>query len=275
MFRPGETVCVSHNKYGYHSIPLDNAMNGPVRLVPPNINGEDLYPKTEELTLVALNPIKGFRQDINCTAFRSFLVEMDYGPIAQQLEYVKKMEMPYSAAIFSGNKSIHFLISLDKDLPSEKIYRFFSEWILGAVTLADQATKNPSRSIRIPGAYREPTKKQELMEYRGPVTVEELTNWLRRHPGAKPKEKQEHKVSEIPDFTKIKGWICKALVDGIRTNRNKMWFTVGVEFALAGYEEDDTLDKLRPYYHSDSDFKEKEWETTVRSAFKWTYERKN
>jgi len=274
MFRPGETVCVSHNKYGYHSIPLENAINGPVTLVPPNINGEYSYPKTEELILVALNPIKGFRQDINCTAFRSFLVEMDYGPIPQQMEYVKKMGMPYSAAIFSGNKSIHFLITLQEDFPSEFLYRFFSEWILGSMTLADQNTKNPSRSIRIPGAYREPGKRQELMEYRGAITKEELVAWLKRFPDAKPKEKQKNIISENPEFIKIKDWVTKALVDGIHTNRNKTWFVVGVEFALAGYGEDDTLDKLRPYYHSYRDFKEKEWETTIRSAFKWAYQRK-
>ena len=274
MFRPGETVCVSHNKYGYHSIPLENAINGPVTLVPPNINGEYFYPKTEELTLVALNPILGFRQDINCTAFRSFLVEMDYGPIPQQLEYVKKIEMPYSAAIFSGNKSIHFLITLEKDLPSEKIYRFFSEWLLGSVTLADQATKNPSRSIRIPGAYREPNKRQELMEYKGPIAIEELTVWLNRHPDAKPKKKQEHSISTTATFAKIRDRVSKIIIDGIHTNRNRTWFMVGVEFCCAGYEEDSTIEKLRPYYSPDNDFKEKEWETTIRSAFKWAHERK-
>lgn len=275
MFKPDETVCVSHNKYGYHSIPLTNAINGPVTLVSPNIDREFEHTSTSDLTMVALNPIKGFREDLKCTAFRSFLVEMDYGPLPEQMAYVKKLGMPYSAAIFSGNKSIHFLITLDTDLPSEKVYRVFSEWILGVMTLADQNTKNPSRSIRIPGAYREPGKKQLLVEYRGVVPIKTLTEWLSRHPGAKPKEKRVHKVSEVPNLERIKPWICKMLVDGIvPPNRNKQWFTVGVEFALAGYSEDDTMDILLNYYSSDNDFKEREWETTIKSAFKWAYERK-
>lgn len=275
MFKAGETVCVSHNKYGYHSIPLENALNGPVTLVSPNIDREFEHPSTSDLTMVALNPIKGFREDINCTAYRSFLVEMDYGPLPEQIAYVKKLGMPYSAAIFSGNKSIHFLITLDTDLPSEKVYRVFSEWILGVMTLADPNTKNPSRSIRVPGSYREPGKKQILVEYRGVVPIKTLVEWLSLHPDAKPKEKRAHKISETPNLERIKPWICKALVDGIiPPNRNKQWFTVGVEFALAGYSEDDTMDILNNYYSPDNDFKEKEWETTIKSAFEWAYKRK-
>jgi hypothetical protein len=276
MFRPGETVCVSCNKYGYHSIPLENAINGPITLVPPTDNAEWMYPKPEELILTALNPIKGFRQDLNCTAFRNFLIEMDYGPLTEQAAYIKKLGMPYSAIVFSGNKSLHFLISLDTDLPSEKVYRVFSEWILNIVTLADQNTKNPSRSIRIPGAYREPGKLQTLVEFNGSVKVKDLADWLRRHPGEKPKEKQQHIVSKTPDFNGIKPWVCKVLIDGIRPpNRNKQWFSVAVAFALSGYSDDDTVDLLRAYFSPDRDFKEKEWEITVRSAFKWTYKRKS
>ena len=276
MFRPGETVCVSNSKYGYHSIPLKNAINGPVTLVPPNDSAEYHYPKTSELTLVALNPIKGFRQDINCTAFRNYLVELDVSTREQQIEYLKKNQLPYSAMIWSGNKSTHTLISLTQDLPSETLYRFFGEWILGIISLADQQTKNPSRSIRIPGVVRpETNQKQELIEFKGPITLEELTNWLKQHPNEKPKQKQEHKIPDVVDFTRIKPWICKMLVDGIKPpNRNKQWFTAAVEFALSGYGDDDTVELLRPYYQSDNDFKEREWETTIRSAFKWAYERK-
>jgi hypothetical protein len=169
MFRPGETVCVSPNKFGYHSIPLENAINGPVVLVPTadsvakrGLVFEDAIERIEsdKVILCALNPIKGYRDDLSCTAFRNFLVEMDTGSIDDQLAYIKKLGMPYSAAIFSGNKSVHFLLSLDKDLPSENVYRALAEWILNIVTLADQNTKNPSRSIRVPGAYREPNKQQ-------------------------------------------------------------------------------------------------------------------
>ena len=276
MFRPGETVCVSHNKYGYHSIPLENALNGPVTLVPPDTSREWEKPDSGQLTLVALNPIKGFRQDLSCTAFRNFLVEMDYGPLPEQLAYAKKIGLPYSAVVFSGNKSLHFLISLATDLPDEKTYRKLSEWILGIATIADQNTKNPSRSIRIPGAYREPNKKQILVEIKEPITLTTLGAWLNQYPDAKPKEKEKREISGQHDFSKLKQWVIDRLLNGLDPNqgRNKQWFSIACEFALAGYSEDDTMDILTEFFSPDRDFSEREWKTSVRSGFKYIYDRK-
>ena len=284
MFRSGETICVSPNKFGYHSIPLENAMNGPVILVPTadscakrNIaNIEDAIERIdpEEITLCALNPIKGYREDLNCTAFRNFLVEMDYGPLADQLAYIKTVGLPYSAAIFSGNKSIHFLVSLDTDLPSESVYRTMSEWILNVLTLADPMTKNPSRSIRIPGAIREPGKKQLLIECKGPVKLEDLVAWLKKYPDSKPQEQEPIKISGTPDFARVRPWVCQKLVNGVYPpNRNRQWFSIAVEFALAGYSEDDTIDLLKSYFSPDRTFRKREWITTIKSAFKWAYSR--
>lgn len=285
MFRPGETVCISHNQYGYHSIPLDNAINGPVVLVPTQdsldkrkITLEEGIERLEpiQLTLCALNPIKGYREDLNCTAFRNFLVEIDFGPLAQQMAYIKKLEMPYSAIVFSGNKSLHFLISLDTDLPSESVWRHLSEWVLNIVTLADQNTKNPSRSIRIPGAWREPSKKQRIVEFKGPVSLKDLGAWLNQYPEAKPKGKEKRQVSEKHDFSRIKPWVVERLMNGLDASkgRNKQWFSIACEFALAGYSEDDTIDILMDFFSPDRDFKEKEWKTSINSGFKYIYARK-
>lgn len=279
MFRPGETVCVSHNKFGYHSIPLENASVSPVVLVPT----EDSLAKrrmsleqgieridSSSLTLVALNPIKGYREDANCTSYRNFLIEMDYGPLPEQMAYAKKLGLPYSAVVFSGNKSLHFLVSLDKDLPSESVYRKFSEWILGVVTAADQKTKNPSRQIRIPGAYREPGKKQILVDFKGATKVEDLVNWLKLHPDAEPKEVIKKVPSGTRDLSLLPGWVADKLVNGMdpRKGRNQQWFGIAYEFCLAGFSEDDTMDILQEFFAPDRDFKHKEWKTCIRSAFK-------
>jgi hypothetical protein len=285
MFKENETICVSNSKYGYHSIPLANAINGPVVLVPPEHSivkmGKTIeeaieHIDTDQIILCALNPIKGFREDANCTAYRNFLVELDSGPIDQQLAYIKKINMPFSAAIFSANKSLHFLISLDKDLPSEKVFRVFSEWILKAVTLADPATKNPSRSIRVPGAYREPGKKQTTVEYHGVIKIEDLVAWLNLHPEAKPQEKQRRVVSEKPDFDKIKPWACKKLIDASKlliSNRNRTWYALSIEFTLAGYSEDEVISILERYFVEERDFTKREWLTAVKSGIKTAFNR--
>lgn len=278
MFRAGETVCVSHNKYGYHSIPLENALDGDTTMVSPNPDREFEKVNSDRLTLVALNPIKGWREDANCTAYRNFLIEMDYGPLAEQLAYAKKIELPYSAVVFSGNKSLHFLISLDTDLPNQEVWRTMAEWTLAIATAADQNTKNPSRQIRIPGAFREPGKKQLVVENRGATKLADFAAWLGKHPDAKPRPPEKRVISGEADFSKLKPWVKQRLAKGIvgaKSGRNKEWFAVACEFALAGYSEDDTMDMLSEYFNPDRDFKEKEWKTSIHSAFKYIYANKS
>lgn len=296
MFRPGEMVCVSPNKYGYHSIPLEVVLSDVITLVPtpdsvdkrnagrkerglPPITWEESFEqcKTQDLTLVALNPIKGFREDLNTTAYRSFLVELDYGDIDSQIEYIKRIGLPYSALVFSGNKSVHCLITLDTDLPSYEVYYTLAEWILAIATMADPNTKNPSRSIRIPGAEREPGKFQKLIEINGLVKLIDLSAWLAAHPDAKPVKQEKRAVSGEPiDLSLLKPWVAHRLVYGLdpTKGRNKQWFSIACEFALAGYSEDDTIDLLSAYFTPDRDFKDREWKTSIKSAFKYIYERR-
>lgn len=274
MFRPGETICVSPNKYGYHSIPLENTFSGKITLVPPDANRPLEYCDSSELLLVALNPIHGQRNDANCKSFRNFLIELDSGPLGQQLEYAKAIGLPYSAVVFSGSKSLHFLVSLDQDVPTEDSWRHLSEWSLRIATMADQNTKNPSRSIRVPGAQRPEAKMQQLVEFKGPTSMKEFAAWLNNHPGAKPQKREKRVLSDKPDFKKIRPWVRDALMKGLDPNkgRNKQWFAIACDFALAGYSESDTFSILAEYFASDRDFSEREWRTSVRSGFKYIYE---
>lgn len=276
MFDDDDTIAVSDSQFAYHAVPISSVLSGEVTLVSPNSNVPIRKVKSTKLILLALNPIKGFRRDAGVYKFKNFLLELDVGSQNEQLNYMKTLGIPYSAAIFSGSKSIHFLISLGSLIPNEKSYLIIYEWMLNVGSLFDQNCKNASRSIRICGALRPETgKEQELIEFKGQVHINDLAAWLNKHPEGRPKEKQINTISETPDFNKIKDWAIMALKRGIvPPNRNKQWFAVAVEFALAGYSESDTLEKLRPYFSPDRDFKEREWKITVRSAFKWTYERK-
>lgn len=279
MFREGETICISPNKYGYHSIPLATAFDEDVRLL--NTKFRDSKPVEEciekypsnEFRLVGLNPINGWHDDASCYKFRNFLIEMDYGPLPEQLAYVKKLAMPYSAVVFSGGKSLHFLISLAEDLPDEKTWRKVSEWILSIVTLADQNTKNPSRRIRVPGAIRDQSR-QVLVELVGAVPNQTLGAWLQQYPHLMPTEPEKKPITGNKSFPTMKKWMIKALHGDFPADkgRNKTWFAIACEFVLAGYDEDDTIDILQDYFTPDRDFKEREWKTTVRSAFKYMYE---
>lgn len=281
MFRPGERICVSHNKYGYHSLLLEDVLTkDDVTLLPTPESCEKRklpWPETVEvvpsnkLTLVALNPIKsGFREDANVTAYRNFLVEMDIGPLNQQLDYIKRLGLPYSAVIFSGNKSLHFLISLSEDLPNEDMYRLFAEWTLSIVSLADQKTKNPSRSIRIPGGIRDGDKVQKLVEYVGPVNLKTLVDWLQKRPDAKPKKPEKREPKGGLDGYNVRPWARWRLIKGLdpTKGRSNQWYAIALEFFLAGAPFDDTIEMLRSYYTPDRDFKEREWKMVIKSAWK-------
>lgn len=280
MFLPNETVCVSNSKFGYHSIPLQNALEGPVTLVP-HLDSKRpweeqvIYCESKDLTLAALNPIEGYRRDCNVKKYRNFLVELDTGTIDEQIEYIKRYAIPYSAMIFSGSKSVHTLISLSDDIPDEKSYRKIAQWILNILSLADQNIKNPSRSIRIPGAEREPGKFQKLLDFKDKVNLKDLGTWLNNYPQSKPKEREKRKVSNTADISnvpiKCQSWLKDGFPAGM--GRNQGWFQLSCEFYTAGFDEDQIIEIFQEYFVEEHDFKEKEWFTTIYSALKYMSEK--
>lgn len=276
MFNEEDTICVSDSQFAYHSVPLTNILSGRTVLLSPNPTVPIKTIDSSQLIFSALNPIKGYRNDQNCYKFRNFLIEIDVSSKEEQINYIKKLGIPYSAMVWSGSKSTHTLISLSEDLPNESIYRMLYKWMLNIITLADQALGNPSRSIRLAGAIRPETgQKQELLELKEKITLNQLISWLNNYPEAKPKKQEKRPVSSEPDFTKIKLWVSDRLVNGLdpTKGRNRQWFAIAVEFGIAGYSEEDAIAILSKYFTPDKDFKEKEWLTTIESAFKFVYDR--
>lgn len=283
MFHSDESVCVSNTKFGFHSIPLKTALTGTVFLLPPlkeGIPAEDQVVPCDsaDLTLVALNPIEGYRRDANVKKYRNFLIELDVGTTDEQMDYIRRSGMPYSAMIFSGNKSIHTLISLTKDLPDEKTYRAIATWILNILPLADQNIKNPSRSIRIPGAEREIGKFQQLYEFKGKVELKDLTVWLNKYLDSKPKERRKPRVSGEEDVEMLKKpWVIEKL-DNARAGfpgigRNQGWFQLASNFRNAGFSEERAIEILEKYFEEEHDFKEKEFLSSISQAFKYKDEK--
>lgn len=271
FFNKDETICVSDCQGGYHSIKqeLDE-----INLISPKEDKEDRKIKESDVTLVAINPIKGWRRDENVTAYRTFMVECDDMSLEDQYKYIKSMEFPYSYCCFSGGKSLHFGLVLDKDIPSEEIYRHTSQWILNILEKADSNTKNPSRSIRFPGNIRKNTgKEQKLVEMKGRVSLEVLSEWLNRYPSKVPKPMvKKHKNTGSANIKGIGEWAKKALVEGVHNmegSRNQTWMAIGCEFAMNGFDLDDTIHHLSRYFEEQNDFREREWADAVKSG--WNY----
>jgi len=271
LFDPGEQICVSSNKYGYHSIEQKD-VNDSITLISPN---EDFGPsviKESDINLIAVNPIKGFRKDENVIKFRSFMVEIDTGSLEEQKKYIEESQLPYSACIFSGNKSLHYAITLDEALPNIDQWRFYNQWLLNVLPKTDQQIKNPSRSIRFPGNIRKNGKKmvQALVDIKGRVSQEQFFKWLFAHEDKKPIQRREKYVSILgmPDLSRIPDEVHKTIARGVNENRNATWFYIACRFAEAGFTEYSAMDYLSKAFQEDKDFKAREWEGCIKSAYK-------
>lgn len=271
LFDEGETVCVSPDQYGYESVKQDDLISKMVELTS-NVKKTVKNIPTKDLRLVAINPIFGIRDDSNCTAYRNFLVEIDDGSLASQKEYADGLGLPYSAAVFSGNKSIHFAISLTESLPSIEIYRFYANWILKVVDKADQNTKNPSRSIRIAGAIRE-GKEQKIIQVGERISLERLQSWLSKYEKLRPKLARESVwvPNEQVDIYSISPKYRKQFESGridFSEGRNNTWFKIGIEFGLKGFPKETMVYYLRYHFKEDPDFNTKEWEVAIDSGWR-------
>jgi hypothetical protein len=267
LFNPEEEVCVSSTKYGYSSVPLSDVLTKDVVDIVSK-DGQLVNLEIDDIKMLSINPIQGHRNDENVTSFRN--VEMDDGDLQDQLGYIKDLKVPYSVAVFSGGKSIHFGICLDESLPSIEIYRFYANWILNVVTGADQMTKNPSRNIRFPNNYREGVL-QKLLSVKSRISLDDLKFWLSGHEDVKPKiSKKSNVVYAEYDYSRIPRWVKKQLAEGIdfSRGRNNAWFNLAVNLAKSGCDEDITLGLLEPHFTEDYDFRRIEWEATVKSAVK-------
>ena len=252
-------------------------MSGRVTLYSPNDTIGIQYCDSSELTLVAINPIKGFREDSNVLKYRTFLWEIDTGPLQQQIDYIKNSGIPISAWVFSGNKSVHAVTVLDQDVQSDAEYREMYQWALRVLTMCDQNCKNPSRSVRIPGAYREPGKKQRLIKLENRIPIANFRAWLDAHSDMKPQKRQRKPFVEGEEnFDRLSPWAQINLSQGIdfRKGRNRTWYALAYDLALAGYSEETAIETLGKRFYEERDFKEKELLITIASAYKHAEEDK-
>jgi len=118
-------------------------------------------------------PNKPRRADINCSSLKNLMFEIDGIPLDDQLELLYRSGIPWTAIVFSGNKSYHALLSLEDDLGAphtqEGVEQYKQVWkrIAGLINaeytgkivslsdgVLDEATKNPSRFSRFPNSMR-------------------------------------------------------------------------------------------------------------------------
>lgn len=277
LFNPGEEISVSPNEFAYKSIPVD-MFGGKMSLISQGKYENTYEVDEEDIILCCINPVKGEKNDLNCTGLRTFLIEIDDGDIYEQKQYIDSLKMPYTACIFSGNKSLHYGITLSEDLTTLELWRDINEWILAIVSRADQQNKNPTKSIRFPGNMRKNGKalRQSLVDLKDRVDLDVLLDWLDRWPDLNPRIKKALRrrrttsAIEVGDSVKIPKWMGDKLNEGVGRigSRNKEWFQLSMELAKRGSSAEEIIACLGPHFTPEHDFTLREWSIIINSAVK-------
>ena len=99
-----------------------------------------------------LNPITTYKRDDCVNSRRNFIFEMDNTPLEEQKKYLKDLiaKKVVNRFVFSGNKSIHMRITVNRDVNDTQEYKYIwkklnAEYFDGK---ADKACANPARLTR-------------------------------------------------------------------------------------------------------------------------------
>jgi hypothetical protein len=197
----------------------------------------------------AMNPGKT-RADSSVIKYRNILIEIDKISVEHQQAHILGMELPYSTAVFSGSKSVHYIISLEEPLSDEQAYRAIVKRVYKAVgnDLVDQSCKNPSRFSRLPGHIRTDTGlEQKLLGIRGRVPNATLETWLVSR-GAPIEEAWENltieKRSRFKNYNRLYGATKNFLMFGTKENWNQKLFKAAADLCRCGYNEEEAKEEL-------------------------------
>jgi hypothetical protein len=192
LFDEGQFSCFSESPHGYK--------------VSSQPKAEDLF-----FCINALHPYRDLvptkdwhahhrprRADGNVVCYRNFLIELDKGTLAEQASAVMD-KVPITSVVYSGGKSLHFIISLKEPLVSAEQYRETAKRILSLFPNADRTCKNPSRLSRLPDVIRpETSKMQELRHLGTRVSNSELFALLPELPKPKPISADQQRLFVSP-----------------------------------------------------------------------------
>ena len=118
-----------------------------------NLNGcSEKLSSTDGGAWICINPIEGGIKDANVTSYRHCLVEFDEGDVADQYKKIVATNLPITAIIYSGAKSVHAWVRVDARDPKqydERVAIVYKEF-----PGLDIQNKNPGRLSRLPGVKR-------------------------------------------------------------------------------------------------------------------------
>ena len=262
LFDQDDHTCFADSAYGNTLYPVAEV--------------DEAEPYYEKLQYFSINPMTpgATRADANVVKYRNFLIEFDNLSLEDQLKHVKLMKMPYSTVTFSGNKSYHFIISLETPLKNRDIYDQAIKWIYNILgNGVDTKNKNPSRFSRVPGGTNLKTSaEQELIKVNGRIKNEKLQAWIMAHPECEPQAVPDYEKvtpSDQADYILLSTWTRYLLDNGIyEGKRNDTFYKMAYDFQDAGYTLEEALSEVFSHPNVISDLSPDEIKRCFCSAYK-------
>lgn len=172
---------------------------------------------------VRVNPLTlDGSKDTDVTAFRHALLEFDKISVDEQWNLIQQSQVPCSAVIHSGNKSLHAWVKIDArdraeyDTRVSSLYDHFSAYIetdaTGKAIDRVRANKNPSRFSRLPGMIRGKSHQSLLAINQG---SESFLGWMMSNNMSSFSKRvtikalKAFKSMSDPDCILGNRWICK------------------------------------------------------------------
>lgn len=174
LFNENERTCVGGAKATEIVSPFE--IQGEYYAVNPHASVDLDYKKKSYYSYM-----KPRRSDVNVNQFRNFVFEIDSLSLEDQQKLISACDIDFSAIIYSGGKSYHCILCLEKSLGGvhtkngidhyKKIWSRVAAFIdskaiemgLSSVNVVDPSCKNPSRFTRYPEYHSEGRKRQDVL----------------------------------------------------------------------------------------------------------------
>lgn len=221
-FRPDEWVCICtkavHDEEHGKWTPGDHGTFMPLRRwLDEHFDGKPnpFFEGREGGAWIRVNPTlpdQFVGSDKKVSAYRHVLVEFDDRPKPEQLAIMRECNLPITAVIDSGGKSLHAWVRIDAtDLAEWTERRDVIYEYLGDAGI-DAKNKNPSRFSRLPGIMRGKVE-QSLIEMNiGQPTWQEWVDWRELSEVTEPSRPSELLDYDVEhDVNNVLGnrWLCK------------------------------------------------------------------
>jgi hypothetical protein len=267
LFNEDEAICIASESKRSFVVPIS-----------------DVIPDKRNVW-VALNPMKPYteRKVKNVTAHRNILIEFDDMPLDEQLEFMKRRKIPYSAITYSGNKSYHFVIALTEDIGAET-YDIYFRWLSAILDNKNDQSMSPSNTYtRVGGAVRNDDKTgnkdvlQEIKHIGSRISPFELHSLLSQFPALEPSVREVSEESARDsgegEYELLKPYTRNFIETGESGNKIGRHFELklsAIDMYEAGYDPDTAFEMLAPAYLERYEDKD---EQEVRRLIEWVWTR--